>query len=158
SSNLQIRLIEPILYFQGNPEESLGCFMRGELIMNLSKPTKIKRIEMKFIGRMKTYWPQSGIYTYPFELFLPGTLPETIQAQLGNVSYKLQATVIKAKLSPNLHTSHHVTIIRDLSEESNSQGIAISRDWLGLINFEITIPNKAYSIGDSINIDFKTIP
>ncbi|CAB4374086.1 unnamed protein product [Rhizophagus irregularis] len=209
SSNLQIRLIEPILYFQGNPEESLGCFMRGELIMNLSKPTKIKRIEMKFIGRMKTYWPQcksyygshknrnelceecelinhnwtflpspiansllhpssslqdnnyllpAGIYTYPFELFLPGTLPETIQAQLGNVSYKLQATVIKAKLSPNLHTSHHVTIIRDLSEESNSQGIAISRDWLDLINFEITIPNKAYSIGDSINIDFKTIP
>src|SRR4051812_23613507 len=62
SSNLEIKLIEPILYFQGNPEESLGCFMRGELIMNLSKPTKIKRIEMKFIGRMKTYWPQCKIY------------------------------------------------------------------------------------------------
>ncbi|GBB98855.1 hypothetical protein RclHR1_03340016 [Rhizophagus clarus] len=212
SSELQIKLIEPILYFQGNPEESLGCFMRGELIMNLSKPTKIKRIEMKFIGRMKTYWPQckvyygsntnrnelceeceiinhnwaflpsqsssilltsqspenfsdndyhllpAGIYTYPFELFLPGTLPETIQAQLGNVIYKLHATAIKAKFSPNLHTSQHVTIVRTLSEETNSQGIAISRDWLGLINYEITIPNKAYSIGDSINIDFKTIP
>lgn len=100
----------------------------------------------------------AGIYTYPFELFLPGTLPETIQAQLGNVIYKLHATAIKAKFSPNLHTSHHVTIVRALSEESNSQGIAISRDWLGLINYEITIPNKAYSIGDSINIDFKTIP
>src|SRR4051794_36368762 len=62
SCNLQIKLIEPILYFQGIPEESLGCFMRGELIMNLAKPSKIKRIEMKFFGRMKTYWPQCKIY------------------------------------------------------------------------------------------------
>jgi hypothetical protein len=68
SSNLQIKLIEPILYFQGNPEESLGCFMRGELIMNLSKPTKIKRIEMKFIGRMKTYWPQCKIQSGNYQL------------------------------------------------------------------------------------------
>lgn len=68
SSNLQISLIEPILYFQGNPEESLGCFMRGELIMNLSKPTKIKRIEMKFIGRMKTYWPQCKAYYGNYQL------------------------------------------------------------------------------------------
>ncbi|CAG8736749.1 11294_t:CDS:2 [Rhizophagus irregularis] len=169
SSNLQIRLIEPILYFQGNPEESLGSHKnRNELceeceLINhnwtfLPSPTANSLLHPSSSLQDNNYLLPAGIYTYPFELFLPGTLPETIQAQLGNVSYKLQATVIKAKLSPNLHTSHHVTIIRDLSEESNSQGIAISRDWLGLINFEITIPNKAYSIGDSINIDFKTIP
>src|ERR1051325_2058494 len=67
-TNLQIKLIEPILYFQGIPEESLGCFMRGELIMNLTKPTKIKRIEMEFFGRMKTYWPQCKIYYGNYQL------------------------------------------------------------------------------------------
>ena len=68
STNLQINLIEPILYFQGIPEESLGCFMRGELIVNLTKPTKIKRIEMEFFGRMKTYWPQCKIYYGNYQL------------------------------------------------------------------------------------------
>ncbi|CAI2183466.1 9515_t:CDS:2 [Funneliformis geosporum] len=203
SSYIQIKLMEPTLYFKGNPEESLGCFMRGELIMNLNKPTKIKQIEMKFSGRMKTYKPQcktlgsrsnhndnckecelitfhwiflspptkitpippstissikkyhllpAGIYTFPFELFLPGTLPETI---LGNVSYKLRAKVIRTGLSSNFRTLQHMTIVRILS---NSQGITNSRNWQNSMNHEIAISNKAYSTGDSINIDLEMIP
>lgn len=62
STNLQINLIEPILYFRGDTEESVGCFLRGNLILNLPKPTKIRKIEMKFVGKVKTFWPEGRNY------------------------------------------------------------------------------------------------
>ena len=62
STKLQIKLVEPILYFRGNAEESVGCFLRGDLILNLIKPTKIRKIEMKFAGKMKTFWPEGKLY------------------------------------------------------------------------------------------------
>lgn len=72
STNLQINLIEPILYFRGDTEESVGCFLRGNLILNLPKPTKIRKIEMKFVGKMKTFWPEGKNYygNYYYNYFI----------------------------------------------------------------------------------------
>ncbi|CAB4420999.1 unnamed protein product [Rhizophagus irregularis] len=222
STNLQINLIEPILYFRGDTEESVGCFLRGNLILNLPKPTKIRKIEMKFVGKVKTFWPEgrnyygsasnrndpceeqeimshnwsflsssssssssplnsgsnsnrfkilrrssstskfnlipAGIHKYPFELFIPGNVPETIDTERGLVHYKLSATAIRSGLSPNLHVSQYVPIIRTILEERNSEGTAISSDWNNQLGYEITIPKKAYPIGDSIDIDLKLKP
>ncbi|CAG8836075.1 5184_t:CDS:1, partial [Racocetra persica] len=62
STNLKLDLVEPILFLRGIPQESVGCFLRGKLILNLSKPTKIKKIEMRFVGKIKTFWPEGKIY------------------------------------------------------------------------------------------------
>lgn len=62
SKSLKINLIEPVLFVRGTPEESVGCFLRGELCLNLSKPMNIKKIKMKFIGKMKTFWPEGNVY------------------------------------------------------------------------------------------------
>ncbi|CAJ0751540.1 9106_t:CDS:2, partial [Entrophospora sp. SA101] len=103
STCLKIKLMEPALFLRGNPQESLGCFLRGELILILDKPTKIKKLDLKFNGKSKTFWPegrvyygqqlnsrlniirklsskcytilQPNIYTFPFELFIPGDSP-----------------------------------------------------------------------------------
>ncbi|RIA90869.1 S-antigen, C-terminal domain-containing protein [Glomus cerebriforme] len=230
STNLQINLIEPILYFRGNTQESVGCFLRGHLILNLPKPTKIRKIEMKFVGRMKTFWPEgklyygstsnrnnlceereimshnwtflspspstpssetlppspplnsdsnrfrilrrssssltsskphlilAGVHKYPFELFIPGNIPETIDTERGTVNYKLSATAVRSGLSSNLHVSQNVTIIRTFLEERNSEGTAIANEWNNQLGYEITIPKKAYPIGDSIEIDLKLSP
>ncbi|CAG8700119.1 5094_t:CDS:2 [Rhizophagus irregularis] len=177
STNLQINLIEPILYFRGDTEESVGCFLRGNLILNLPKPTKIRKIEMKFVGSAsnrndsceeqeimshnctsKFNLIPAGIHKYPFELFIPGNVPETIDTERGLVHYKLSATAIRSGLSPNLHVSQYVPIIRTILEERNSEGTAISSDWNNQLGYEITIPKKAYPIGDSIDIDLKLKP
>jgi hypothetical protein len=70
STNLQINLIEPTLYFRGDSEESVGCFLRGNLILNLPKPTKIRKIEMKFVGKLKTYWPEGRINNGNYYFFI----------------------------------------------------------------------------------------
>lgn len=100
----------------------------------------------------------AGMHKYPFELFIPGNVPETIDTERGSVHYKLSATAIRSGLSPNLHVSEHVTIIRTVLEERNSEGIAIASDWNNQLGYEITIPKKAYPIGDSIDIDLKLNP
>lgn len=62
STNLKLDLVEPILFLRGIPQESVGCFLRGKLILNLNKPTKIKKIEMKFVGKIKTFWPEGKVH------------------------------------------------------------------------------------------------
>ncbi|CAG8559341.1 9847_t:CDS:2 [Acaulospora morrowiae] len=203
SSNLKINLVEPILFIRGSPQESTGCFLRGELCLNLSKPMKIKKIEMKFVGKLKTFWPEgkisynansnrndlcekreiithdwtflapitssdtsnvtqyqllpAGIHTYPFELFLPGNLPETIKAYRGNVTYKLVANVVRQGFLPNVNITRYVPIVRTLLDEQNSQGLSVSNTKESL-NYEISIPRRAYALGDTIEIDVKLRP
>src|SRR5436309_14278776 len=59
TNKLRINLIESTIILHGSPEDSLGCFMRGELILNLTKPTKIKKIELTFLGRIKLFIPRT---------------------------------------------------------------------------------------------------
>ncbi|CAH1760270.1 10989_t:CDS:2 [Entrophospora sp. SA101] len=188
STNLKIKLLEPNLFLRGNSRESLGCFLRGELILILNKPTKIKKLELKFNGSSKTFWPegriyyglqsnsylkntirklaskdytilQPNIYTFPFELFIPGDLPETIETDLGSVSYKLSATLFRSGFSSNLHVSQQVPIIRaSMPEEINFEGIVTYSEWKDLFGYEILIPKKAYPIGRPIEICLKLIP
>lgn len=229
SENLQIKLVEPVLYFRGDSDESVGSFLRGELILNLSKPTKIRKLEMRFTGTLKTFWPEgklnygssanrnelcekqeimthgwtfvspptsspetprplplsstsgpyrfsvigsspsntstprfhlipAGIHKYPFELFVPGTVPETIETVRGTVNYKISAAAIRSGLYPKLRDSQRVPIIRTILEERNSEGIAIASGWNDQLDYEITIPKRAYPMGDSIEIDLKLTP
>ncbi|CAH1759666.1 3653_t:CDS:2 [Entrophospora sp. SA101] len=187
STCLKIKLMEPALFLRGNPQESLGCFLRGELILILDKPTKIKKLDLKFNGKSKTFWPegrvyygqqlnsrlniirklsskcytilQPNIYTFPFELFIPGDSPETIDTELASVSYKLSATLFRPGLLPNIHVTQQVPIMRaSISEEMNSEGIVTSSDWKNLFGYEIMMPKKVYSIGQPIEMHLKLIP
>ena len=53
---LELKLVEPVIFFRGKPEEAVGCFLRGDLILNLAKEMNIRKLELKFVGRTKTLW------------------------------------------------------------------------------------------------------
>ncbi|CAG8499565.1 9694_t:CDS:2 [Acaulospora colombiana] len=57
-SYLEIKLVEPVIFFRGKAEESVGCVLRGDLLVHLSKPTRIRKLEMKFSGVAKTHWKE----------------------------------------------------------------------------------------------------
>ncbi|KAG9294087.1 hypothetical protein G9A89_015497 [Geosiphon pyriformis] len=247
STSLQIRVTEPIIFFRGSSQEAVGTILRGELVLTLAKPTKIKKIDMKFVGKSKTFWPEGigknknelqdireivsykwsylelpertnsptttltttatfsenqltqqqqarpSLYTsspnntstthtisestnqntskyqyfeakthvYPFSLFLPGTLPESIDVAFGKISYKLTATVVRSStLLPNLNAQRQITIIRTVSDyEITDGGIAINRDLEEMFAYEISLPQKAYPIGGFINhLELKLTP
>ncbi|CAG8493377.1 10089_t:CDS:2 [Acaulospora morrowiae] len=229
-SYLEIKLVEPVIFFRGKAEESVGCVLRGDLMVHLSKPTRIRKLEMKFVGKTKTHWKDrktlleerelishtwkfltitneeiveesiddresmeaenlkarfkfltpnfrrgvskngdrknshvteklpAGIHTYPFELFLPGNLPETVNTELGNVSYYLHAKATRSRFKPNIILHQPIEILRTIPDHVNTQGIAFSREFNDMLSYEISIPKKGYPIGQTIPIEMKICP
>jgi hypothetical protein len=60
--NVVINLTEPILFLQGfeqtETSERSTAMLRGTLQLRVTKPTKIKAINLKFRGRATTKWPE----------------------------------------------------------------------------------------------------
>ncbi|CAJ0749289.1 1688_t:CDS:2 [Entrophospora sp. SA101] len=129
-----------------------------EFLTGLQSNSYLKNTIRKLASKDYTIL-QPNIYTFPFELFIPGDLPETIETDLGSVSYKLSATLFRSGFSSNLHVSQQVPIIRaSMPEEINFEGIVTYSEWKDLFGYEILIPKKAYPIGRPIEICLKLIP
>ncbi|GBB99332.1 hypothetical protein RclHR1_03490014 [Rhizophagus clarus] len=55
-TGLELKLVEPVIFFRGKPEEAVGCVLRGDLILNLAKDTNIRKLVLKFVGKTQTQW------------------------------------------------------------------------------------------------------
>ena len=102
-----------------------------------------------------------GDYIYNFELPLDSHLPETINVELGNVRYELEAMVERAgAFRANLVGTKDVTLIRAPSESSleTVEPIAISRNWEDQLHYDIVISGKSFPLGAQIPIAFKLTP
>lgn len=102
-----------------------------------------------------------GDYIYNFELPIDSRLPETINVDLGNVKYELEAIVERAgAFRSNLAGTREVELIRAPAEGSLEQvePIAISRNWEDQLHYEIVISGKSFPLGAQIPIAFKLTP
>ena len=107
----------------------------------------------------RTFTP--GVYIYNFELPIDSRMPETIEVELGNVKYYLEATVERAgAFRANLVGSKEVTLIRAPAEGSLEQvePIAISRNWEDQLHYDIVISGKSFPLGAQVPIAFKLTP
>ncbi|QIW95092.1 hypothetical protein AMS68_000610 [Peltaster fructicola] len=107
----------------------------------------------------RTFHP--GDYIYNFELPLDSRLPETIDVELGNVKYELEATVERSgAFRANLFGSKEVVLIRAPAEGSLEQvePIAISRNWEDQLHYDIVISGKSFPLGSQVPIAFKLTP
>lgn len=64
--NVGISLTEPVLFLQGFEQTETSdrstAMLRGSLNLRVTKPTKIKAINLKFRGRATTKWPEGRYY------------------------------------------------------------------------------------------------
>ncbi|PSK43137.1 hypothetical protein B9Z65_7091 [Elsinoe australis] len=107
----------------------------------------------------RTFHP--GDYVYNFELPLDSRLPETIDVELGQVKYELEAVVERAgAFRTNLVGQKEVQLIRAPSEGSLEQvePIAISRNWEDQLHYDIVISGKSFPLGAQVPIAFKLTP
>lgn len=107
----------------------------------------------------RTFHP--GDYYYHFELPIDSRLPETIDVDLGNVKYELEATIERAgAFKTNLIGQQEVLCIRVPPENSLEQvePIAISRTWEDQLHYEIVISGKSFPMGGQVPIAFKLTP
>jgi arrestin-related trafficking adapter 3/6 len=102
-----------------------------------------------------------GNYVYNFELPVDSRLPESINVELGNVKYELEALVERAgAFRANLVGTKELTMIRAPAEGSLEQiePIAISRNWEDQLHYDIVISGKSFPLGASVPIAFKLTP
>jgi arrestin-related trafficking adapter 3/6 len=102
-----------------------------------------------------------GDYVYNFELPVDSRLPESINVELGNVKYELEALVERSgAFRANLVGTKELTMIRAPAEGSLEQiePIAISRNWEDQLHYDIVISGKSFPLGASIPIAFKLTP
>ena len=126
---------------------------------NLGKDDSAKQGPSVAQKGYRTFTP--GEYIYNFELPIDSRLPETINVELGNVKYELEATVERAgAFRSNLIGSREITFIRAPAEGSLEQvePIAISRNWEDQLHYDIVISGKSFPLGSQVPIAFKLTP
>ncbi|KAI9253766.1 hypothetical protein BDA99DRAFT_416029, partial [Phascolomyces articulosus] len=148
------------LVLYGTPSESAGCVLRGVLDVRVQEPTKVKAISLRFTGKMTITWTER-LYSYEFELPLPGDLPESTHiTSFYLVQYRLKATVQRTRLLPN-NTAHQlIHMSRQMLplQPEFLEPVIVANQWTNKLDYEISIPSKTYSHGDDIPISIRVTP
>ncbi|KAG1050683.1 hypothetical protein G6F43_007064 [Rhizopus delemar] len=112
------------------------------------------------LPQRKTYHLPEGHYKWDFELPLPGDLPESVDHELGQVYYRLKATVERPTFSMNYSDKRSLRVSRVLLPSSLelTQSMVISNTWVDKLSYDISVPNKVFTMGSIIPITFALLP
>lgn len=111
------------------------------------------------VGKPGTFPP--GDYIYNFEHPLRPSLPETTSVTFGDVSYELEATVIRAgAFKLNLVGKLPITLVRTPSEYNleENEPIVITRDWEDQLRYDIVIGGKSIVLDSYLPLAFRFVP
>ncbi|KAF7727843.1 hypothetical protein EC973_006956 [Apophysomyces ossiformis] len=108
----------------------------------------------------KTYQLAEGHYEWDFELPLPSNLPETVDHDLGKVSYQLKAVAERPAFSMNYVDRRPVQVTRLVlpSTMELSQTILISNVWTDKLIYDVSLPRRIYSPDNVIPVTFEFSP
>ncbi|KAI7859271.1 hypothetical protein BDC45DRAFT_456609 [Circinella umbellata] len=102
-----------------------------------------------------------GLYSYEFELPLPGNLPESTHiTSFYLVQYRLKATVQRTRLLPNNNAHQLIHLSRQMLPLTPEflEPVIVANQWTNKLDYEISIPSKIVSHGDHIPISIRVTP
>jgi hypothetical protein len=103
----------------------------------------------------------AGDYLYNFYFVVDGSLPETINTDLGSVKYNLEASIEPlGRFCSPLTGMLDIPIVRLPAESSvgSIEPITVSRAWRDKLQFKVLILGKSFSLGSQIPINLKLMP
>jgi hypothetical protein len=108
----------------------------------------------------KAFTLGAGEHKWNFELLLPGDLPQSLEAEGGQVVYRLKAMVERTAFLQNLVKKQVVQIVRCMlpSEFELVQTLEIHNTWAEKMMYDILLPSKVYARGSPIPITFHITP
>jgi len=104
---------------------------------------------------------RAGTYTYPISIAVPGSLPPSILADFGFVTYTLKASVHRAgALTANLSSSTEVLLVSAPGAEDTeeAESIVVERFWESQMKYHVALSGKAFPIGGRIPITIRLSP
>ena len=140
-AKLAVDMESPPLIFYGNPTQSTGALLSGQLLLTVNDPEiELQNFHMILVARVTNKRPitkdclkcqvkdseiftwtfltepthyKTGIHTFPFSYLLPGHLPATSHGELGHIDYVLEGSAICA-MSDTITVSRTLTVQRSL--------------------------------------------
>ncbi|KAG0169847.1 hypothetical protein DFQ28_011346 [Apophysomyces sp. BC1034] len=108
----------------------------------------------------KTYQLAEGHYEWDFELPLPSDLPETVEHELGKVTYQLKAVAERPAFSINYVDRRPVQVMRLVlpSATELSQSVLISNVWTQKLIYDVSVPSRIYCPDSVIPVTFEFSP
>ncbi|KAL7319686.1 hypothetical protein PS15m_002794 [Mucor circinelloides] len=102
----------------------------------------------------------AGQHKWDFELLLPGNLAQTLDSDVGSVSYRLKATIERSAFVQNTVKKRNIRIVRCIlpSQFELVQSLEIHNTWAQKMVYDISVPSKLYAFNDTIPISFKILP
>lgn len=64
SHHIKIHVENETLVLRGNPEESVGCVLRGCVVLYTRETMKAKSITLNLMGKMKVQWSERKFFFY----------------------------------------------------------------------------------------------
>lgn len=58
SKQLSIDIEQPIVYLRGPPSHATNNELTGSIVLNLSKPLSASLVDVKFVGKAQSQWPE----------------------------------------------------------------------------------------------------
>ncbi|KAF6222193.1 hypothetical protein HO133_001279 [Letharia lupina] len=171
-AKLAIDMESPPLVFYGNPNQSTGALLSGQLLLTVTDPgIKLQNFQMTLIARVTNKRPitkdcpncqvkdtdlftwkfltepthyKPGIHTFPFSYLLPGHLPATSHGELGHIDYVLDGRAVCA-VSDTITVSRTLTVQRALP---GSDKISVRVFPPTNLNVKVVIPSVIHPIGE----------
>ena len=111
-------------------------------------------------GKGKTEILKSDNYSWPFELILDGTLPESVEGlKDAYIVYRFKAELGR-KRAKDIVVRKPLRIVRTLGPSALelSHAMSVENVWPNKIEYSISTPSKAVVFGSFLQVDFKLIP
>lgn len=171
-AKLAVDMESPPLVFYGNPSQSTGALLSGQLLLTVTDPEiKLQTFQMVLVARVTNKRPitkdclncqvkdteiftwqfltepthyKAGTHTFPFSYLLPGHLPATSHGELGHIDYVLEACAVCA-MSDSITVSRTLTVQRALPG-SDKASVRIFPPTN--LNVKVVIPSAIHPIGE----------
>ncbi|QSS57934.1 carbon catabolite repression protein CreD [Histoplasma capsulatum var. duboisii H88] len=119
-----------------------------------------KTWSFKDAGKNKLETLPAGNYDFPFDIILPGSLPESIEGLRDTfITYRFKAEIGR-KYAKSIVVRKPLRIIRTLDPSALelSHAMSVENIWPNKIEYSISTPSKALIFGTSVQVDFHIIP
>jgi len=172
-AKLIVDMESPPLVFYGNPTQSSGALLSGQLLLTVTDPeVRLQSFEMDLLARITTKKPvhkdcpecsshtttlfhwkfltepnrfKRGTHTFPFSYLLPGHLPATSHTALGMIDYALSSTASTSE-SDTISVTRTLTIQRALMPTIDKNHIRIFPPTN--LTATVVLPSQIYPIGE----------
>lgn len=118
--------------------------------------------KMNFDQENKTYFTLiKGTYEFPFNVILPGTLPESVEGLPGAlITYNLIASLQRLNPDATMMCQKHLRVVRTLNSDAVelSESVLFNNTWPRKVEYSISVPTKAIAIGSTVPIRVILIP